>query len=74
MPHPWGIDNGVAQLRALGLQKGELLKLLSMLPLRHLLGPTIHHKLALKQGDLSDKSFSILASSGLCRGVLYLHS
>jgi hypothetical protein len=65
MPYLWGIDIGVAQLRASGLQKGELLKLLLMLPLRHLLGPTLRCKLILKEGDLPDKSFGILMSRGL---------
>jgi hypothetical protein len=48
MPHPWGTDNGMAQLRVLGLQKGELLKMLSVLPLRDLSDPTLRHKIALK--------------------------
>jgi hypothetical protein len=32
-PHPWRTDNGKPQLRASGLQKGELLELLPALPL-----------------------------------------
>jgi hypothetical protein len=36
IPHSWGPKNGVAQLGVLGLQKGELLKLLPTLPLIHL--------------------------------------
>jgi hypothetical protein len=64
MPHPWGTNDGMAQLRTSGLQKGELLKLLSVLPLRHLSGPMLSHKLALKEDDLLDKAFSILT----CRG------
>jgi hypothetical protein len=35
IPHPWWANNGKAQLRALGLQKGELLKLLLALPFGH---------------------------------------
>jgi hypothetical protein len=64
MPHPWGTDNGVTQLRAPGLLKGELPKLFSVLPIRLLLGSMLRHKLALKEGDLLDKVFSILASRG----------
>jgi hypothetical protein len=64
MPHPWGTNNGVAQLRAPGLQKGELHKLLSTHPLRHLSGLTLDRKLALKEGDLLDKAFNILAVIG----------
>jgi hypothetical protein len=44
-------------------QKGGLLKLLSALPLRHLLGPTLCHKL-LKKGDLSGKAFGIFTGRG----------
>jgi hypothetical protein len=64
MPSLWGIDDGMAQIRAPSLQKGELLKLLSALSLKHLLGWTLRHKLALKEGDLSDKAFGILTSRG----------
>jgi hypothetical protein len=64
MPHPVGTDDGVVQLRASGLQKGELLKLLSALPLRHLPGLMLCCKLALKEGDLLDKAFGILTSRG----------
>jgi hypothetical protein len=64
MPHPWGTNDGMAQLGTSGLQKGEILKLLSVLPLRHLSVPMLCHKLALKEGNLLDKAFSILT----CRG------
>jgi hypothetical protein len=85
IPHLWGTDNGMAYLRALGLQKGELLKLLPVLPNRHLppmlgishhftqdagvllghlSGPALLRKLALKEGDLLDKAFGILAGRG----------
>jgi hypothetical protein len=63
MPHPWGTNNGMAKLGALGLQKGELLKLL-LEPLGHLSGLMLHCKLALKEGNLPDKAFSILARRG----------
>jgi hypothetical protein len=36
IPHPWGTNNGKAQFGASDLQKGELLKLLPTLPIRHL--------------------------------------
>jgi hypothetical protein len=62
MPCQWGTDDGVAQLGAPGLHKGELLELLLALPLKHLLGLTLHCKLALKEGDLLDKAFGILMS------------
>jgi hypothetical protein len=52
MPCPWGTNDGVAHLRARGLQKGEPLKLLSLLPLRHLSDLTLHQKLALKEGGI----------------------
>jgi hypothetical protein len=74
MPHPWGTDDGVARLRALGLQKGELFKLFLVLPLCNLSGSTLRHKLSLKEGNLSDKAFNILMSRGKCHGVLRLHS
>jgi hypothetical protein len=76
IPHPWGINNGMAQLGALGLQKGQLLKLLPMLDischvkqatgirLGQLSGLVLLRKLALKEGDLSNKAFCILASKG----------
>jgi hypothetical protein len=72
MPHPltqviprsWGTDDGVAQLRASGLQKGELLNFFSVLPLSHLSGPMLSHKLALKEGDLPDETIVILTSRG----------
>jgi hypothetical protein len=53
----------MAKLRALGLQKGELPKLL-LAPHGHFSGPMLHPKLALKEGDLPNKSFSILMSRG----------
>jgi hypothetical protein len=64
MPHPWVTDDGVAQLGTPGLQKGELLKLLSALPLRHLPGPVLHHNLILKESYHPGKAFSILARRG----------
>jgi hypothetical protein len=47
-----------------GLLKGELLKLLSTIPLRHLSCLTVCSKVTLGEGDLSDKAFSIIASRG----------
>jgi hypothetical protein len=64
MPHPWGTDDGMAQLEGLGLQKGEILELLSVLHLTHLPGPALRHKLILKESDLLGKAFGILASRG----------
>jgi hypothetical protein len=64
IPHPRGTDDGMVQLRAQGLQKGELLKLLLVLPLRHLSGPMLRRKLALKEGDLPGKAFGIIARRG----------
>jgi hypothetical protein len=64
MPPPYGTDDGVAQLGAPDLQKGELLKLLSALPHRHLSSPMLRHKLTLKEGDLPDKVFDIIVSRG----------
>jgi hypothetical protein len=64
MPHPRGTDDGIAQLRALGLQEGELLELLSALPLRHLLGTVLCRNLSFKESDLSGKAIDILTSRG----------
>jgi hypothetical protein len=64
MPHPWGTDDGMTQLGTSGLQKGELLELLSVLPLRHLPGPTLRHKLILKEGDLLGKALGIFMGRG----------
>jgi hypothetical protein len=50
----------MTQLRASGLLKGELLELLSMLPLRHLSSPMLRGELIVKKGDLMGKAFSIL--------------
>jgi hypothetical protein len=36
IPYLWVTNNGMAQLKPPGLQKGELLKLLPALPLRYL--------------------------------------
>jgi hypothetical protein len=64
MPRPWWTGDGMTQLRASSLQKGELLKLLSALPLRRLPDPTLRRKLTLKKANLLDKAFGILASRG----------
>jgi hypothetical protein len=57
---PLGTDDGKAQLETLCLQKGELLELCSVLPLRQLSGPTLYRKLILKEGKLLSKAFGIL--------------
>jgi hypothetical protein len=44
MPRLWGTNDGMAQLRALGLQKGELLESCLALPLRHFPGLTFRTK------------------------------
>jgi hypothetical protein len=54
----------MTQLGTSGLQKGELLELLSVLPLRHLPGPTLRHKLILKEGDLLGKALGIFMGRG----------
>jgi hypothetical protein len=64
MPRPWGSDDGVTLLRALGLQKDELLKMFSSLPLKHLLSLMLCDKLVLKKGDLTGKAFGIFMSRG----------
>jgi hypothetical protein len=64
IPHPWENDDGMAQLGAPTLERGELLKLLSALPLRHLSSLMLRCKVALKEGDLPDKAFGILRSRG----------
>jgi hypothetical protein len=64
MPSLWGIYDGMTQLKTSGLQKGELLKLFSVLPLRNLPGMTLHRKLILKEDDLPGKAFGIFTSRG----------
>jgi hypothetical protein len=54
----------VTQLRALGLHKGELLELLSVLPLKHLPSLTLRDHLFLKKGNLTGKAFGIFMSRG----------
>jgi hypothetical protein len=56
MPWPQGTNDGMTQIGIPGLLKGELLKLCSVLPLRHLPGPMLHRKLILKEGDLLSNS------------------
>jgi hypothetical protein len=74
MPQPWGTNDGLAQLRVSGLQKGELLELCLALPLGLFPGPTLCCKLILKEGDLLDKALGILMSRGQRHGVLHLCS
>jgi hypothetical protein len=58
IPHPWGIDIGKAQLGGLGLQKGELLKVLLVLPLGHL-PPTLGIGHLIRQAtDIFERSLS----------------
>jgi hypothetical protein len=59
MPPPWGTNDGMTQLGTSGLQKGELIELCSVSPLRHFPGPTLLRKLVLEEGDLPGKPFSI---------------
>jgi hypothetical protein len=47
----------MTQLGTLGLQKGELLRLFLVLPLRHLLGPMLRCNPVLREGDLLVKAF-----------------
>jgi hypothetical protein len=67
-------DDGMTLLRTSGLQKGELLEVCLVLPLRHLLGLTHHCKIILREGDLPSKAFSIFMSRGKHHGILHLHS
>jgi hypothetical protein len=63
IPHPWRTDNGKAQLRAPGMKKGGLLKLLLMRPLGLLpllLG--IGCKAEQTMSNLLRKALGILAS------------
>jgi hypothetical protein len=64
MPRPWGTDDGMTQLGTPGLQKDELLKLFSMLPLRHLPGPILQHKHLLTEGDRLGKAFGTFTGRG----------
>jgi hypothetical protein len=64
----------MAQLGTPGLQKSELLKACLVLPLRHLPGLTLCHKLILEEGDFPCKTFSVLTSRGKCRGIFHLCS
>jgi hypothetical protein len=51
-------DDGMAQLGGLSLQKGEILKMLSVLPLRCLPRQTLRCELVLKEDDFSCKALS----------------
>jgi hypothetical protein len=64
----------MTQLRAPGLQKGELLELCLALPLRHFLGTMLRHMLILKEGDLPGEAFGIHTSRGQQHGVLRFRS
>jgi hypothetical protein len=71
---PRRADDGTTELRTSGLQKGELLKVCLVLPLRHLSGPMHHRKLILMEGDLPCKAFGIFMSRGKHHGILHLNS
>jgi hypothetical protein len=72
MSRPWETDDGMTQLRASSLPKGELLELFSALPLGHLPSLIVRGKLVLKKDDLTGKAFGILTSRGQHRGILHL--
>jgi hypothetical protein len=67
-------NDGMTQLGDLSLQKGELLKMLSVLLLRCLLRPTLLRKLVLKEGDFLCKILGVGKSRGERCRILYLHS
>jgi hypothetical protein len=67
-------DDRKAQLRAPSLQKGELLELLSVLPLKHLPHPTLLRKLILKEHDFSREAIGVSTSRREHCGILHLHS
>jgi hypothetical protein len=52
-------NDGMAQLKAPSLQKGELLQALSVIPLRHLPLPMRLHKLALKEDEFFSKALML---------------
>jgi hypothetical protein len=63
IPHPWGTDNSKTLFRASGPQKGELLKLLLMLLLRHLppmlgIGRRVKQATGILHGQLSGATLS----------------
>jgi hypothetical protein len=62
IPHAWRTDNGKAQLRAPGLQKGELVKQAMRILLGHFLSPVHLYKITFEKGDLPDKAFYLLTS------------
>jgi hypothetical protein len=64
MPRSWGTNDGMTQLETPGLQKGELPKLFSALPLRHLPSLTLRCKLIIKEGNLPGKAFDIFTGRG----------
>jgi hypothetical protein len=80
-PHPLGqlscprrADDGMAHLIAPSLQKGELLEMLSMLPLRCLHRPTLLYKLVLEEDDFPRIILGIGTSRGEHCGILRLRS
>jgi hypothetical protein len=61
---PWRTDDGMIDLGTSGLQKGELLKVCSVLALRHLMGPMLCSKFILKEGDLLSMGFGVFTGGG----------
>jgi hypothetical protein len=59
MSCPMRANDGMAQLKAPRLQKGELLQALSVIPLRHLPLPMRLHKLALKEDEFFSKALML---------------
>jgi hypothetical protein len=74
MSCPRRADDGVAQLGAPSLQKGELLEVLLVLPLRCLSRSMLLHKLALKEGNFLCKALGVSPSRGERCGIHCLHS
>jgi hypothetical protein len=72
MSCPRRTDDGVAQLSGLSLQKGELLDVLSVPPLRCLSRPTLLHTLTLKEGDFLCKALGIGTSRGERCRILHI--
>jgi hypothetical protein len=64
IPHPWQANNSKIQLRALGLQKGELLKLLPVLPLGHHQPP---HTISYHVGQATELPLGHLSGSSHLR-------
>jgi hypothetical protein len=70
MSCPRRANDGMAQLKAPTLQKGELLEVLSVLPLRRLLCPMLLHKLALKENNFLHNALGVNTRRGERCGIL----